>query len=73
MLHTRILRVILRACLLAGRIEELTPLDGTVHVGYISILGHVGCKMVYSPFRGYLLVDGDWWRVEDKVYVYIVC
>lgn len=67
MLHTRILRVILRAWLLAGRAEELTPLDGTVHVGYISMLSHVGCKMVDSPFRVYLVVDADGWRVEDRV------
>lgn len=52
MLHTRILRVVLRACLLAGGVEELTPLDGAVHVGRISTSGHVGCKVVHSPVRG---------------------
>lgn len=52
MLHSRILRVVLRACLLAGGAEELTPLDGAVHVGYISTSGHVGSKVVHSPVRG---------------------
>lgn len=55
MLHTRILRVVLGACLLAGGVEELTPLDGSVHVGRILTSGHVGCKVVHSPVRGNIL------------------
>lgn len=55
MLHIRILRVVLRVCLLAGGVEELTPLDGAVHVGYISTSGHVGCKGGTQPRLGNIL------------------